>query len=63
MEIEGGFWGIIDEKGGQWLPINLPEQLKYRGKKAEVVIKEVDIMTTSMWGKPVKVVSFSTFAP
>ena len=63
QEIEGGFWGLIDQDGNHWLPINMPEQLKYAGKKIKLVIREVDMMTTSMWGKPVKVVSFSTLNP
>ena len=61
--LEGGIWGIKDSTGKQWLPINMPEQLKHPGKKIEVVIKPVDVMTTSMWGETVKVISFSTLAP
>jgi hypothetical protein len=63
QELEGGFWGLIDQAGNQWLPINMPEQLKYAGKSTKVVIREVDMMTTSMWGRPVKIISFSTFTP
>jgi hypothetical protein len=63
QDLEGGFWGIIDQAGNQWMPVNMPEQLKYPGKKVEVVIKEVDMMTTSMWGTAVKIISFSTVTP
>lgn len=63
QDLEGGFWGIIDEAGNHWMPINMPEQLKYPDKKVEVIIQEVDMMTTSMWGKPVKIISFSTVTP
>ena len=61
--LEGGFWGIRDDQGNNWLPINMPEQLKHKGKKVEVVIKKVDMMTMSMWGEAVKIISFSTLAP
>ena len=59
-----GFWGIIDNKGGEWRPVNMPEQLKYEGKEvtveARIVDEEVSIF---MWGTPVKITSFQTMTP
>lgn len=56
-----GFWGIIDEKGNEWRPVNMPEQLKTEGKKVTVTIQEVDEgMSIFMWGTPVRIESFGT---
>lgn len=59
--IATGFWGIVDEAGGEWRPINLPEQLKKEGRVITVRVKEVEEgFSVFMWGKAVEVVSFST---
>ncbi len=56
-----GFWGIVDDKGGEWRPVNMPEQLKTEGKKVKVKVKEVDEgFSIFMWGTPVEIVSFHT---
>lgn len=62
-QLEGGFWGITDTKGGQWLPINMPEQLKMENRKVKVRVKELDEETMIMWGTPVKIISFETLMP
>ncbi|MAT55861.1 MAG: hypothetical protein D6816_07605 [Bacteroidetes bacterium] len=59
-DLEGGFWGIIDENGNEWLPVNLPEQLKSNGKKARLMIRESEEGSMFMWGTPVKVLAFET---
>lgn len=59
-----GFYGIIDQKGNEWRPVRMPEQLKYDGKEVEIVAKEVDEgMSIFMWGTPVKIISFKTMMP
>lgn len=64
QNLEGGFWGIIDEKGNQYLPVNMPEQLKYKDIKVSVVIRPLeDGVGTAMWGSPVRIISFSTVTP
>ena len=56
-----GFYGIICDNGEEWLPINLPEQLKYEGRQVEVLATELDDSASLfMWGKPVKIVGFKT---
>ncbi len=56
-----GFWGIIDSKGNEWRPVNMPDQLKYDGKKVKVVAQKVEEgMSIFMWGEPVSIVSFNT---
>lgn len=59
-DLEGGFWGIVDDKGNEWLPVNLPEQLKANGKKARLIIRESKEGSMFMWGRTVKVLAFET---
>ncbi len=59
-----GCWGIVDEKGQQWRPVNMPEQIKYVGAEVQVNIRKVDEMASIfMWGTPVQILSFHTLAP
>lgn len=58
-----GVWAIKDAEGNIWTPINMPEQLKYEGKKIKVVVKKVEVMTTTMFGETVKILSFETMRP
>lgn len=60
IELEGGFWGLIDDHGNQYLPLNLPEQLKLNGQTATLSIETLDVMGSMMWGAPVNIVSFTT---
>ncbi len=60
QSLEMGFWSIIDEKGNEWLPVNMPEQLKKEGRKVTVTLREVDVMNPFMWGTPVVLESFPT---
>jgi hypothetical protein len=61
QNLETGFWGILDEDGNQWRPVQMPEQLKHEGKRVTVTIKEVDEEASMfMWGTPVKILSFET---
>jgi hypothetical protein len=58
-----GFWGIIESNGKEWLPINMPEQLKYENCTVECKAEVYDGDTIHMWGTPVKIVSFKTLKP
>ncbi len=61
QNIGPGFWGIIDQLGGEWRPVNLPEQLKKEGKSIRVTIQETgEEMSVFMWGKAVRIVGFHT---
>ena len=59
-----GCWGIIDQRGRQWRPVNMPEQLKTVGAEVSVSAKEVEEgASIFMWGTPIEVISFHTLAP
>ena len=62
QNIETGFWGIIDEADNKWLIMNMPEQLKYDGRKVSVTLEPIDAMSFAMWGTPATIVSFTTIA-
>ena len=56
-----GCWGIIDNNGKEWRPINLPEQLKKEGRKVQVIAEEEkENFSVFMWGTAIKIVSFHT---
>lgn len=59
-----GFWGIVDEKGQEWRPVNMPEQLKHKGKVVSITASKVeDDMSMFMWGTAIKIDSFETLGP
>lgn len=59
LELEGGIWGIVDEKGGDWLPINMPFELMKDGLTVEVeAIKSPDFLSGAMWGTPIEISKF-----
>ncbi|NND09140.1 MAG: hypothetical protein HKN87_22445 [Saprospiraceae bacterium] len=60
VNLEGGFWGIEDESGTQWLPVNMPDQLKVEGASVEIAAKRVDVMSIYNWGTTIEIISFHT---
>ncbi|MCB0522801.1 MAG: hypothetical protein R2830_11750 [Saprospiraceae bacterium] len=61
QQLATGFWGIVDDQGGEWRPINMPEQLKTEGKKVTVKVREAEEgFSIFMWGTPVEILSFGT---
>lgn len=60
LSFEGGAYGIVDESGRQYLPINMPEQLKKDGADVICTVTKADAETMIMWGEPVSIVSFET---
>jgi hypothetical protein len=61
QDIGTGFWGISDDQGNDWRPVQMPDQLKVKGATIRCTIEIVDEeVSIFMWGTPVKVVSFHT---
>lgn len=59
--LEGGFWGIVDENGGQWLPVDFPAGLKKKGLRVQIIARERDdVVSFLMWGTPVRILSYRT---
>lgn len=62
LSFEGGAYGIEDESGKQYLPLNMPEQLKKDGAEVVCTVRPADAETTIMWGEPVYIDSFETLS-
>lgn len=61
MDLGPGFWGIVDDRGGEWRPVHVPDQLKLRGKAVRLTAEKVsEDASVFMWGTPVRIVSFHT---
>ena len=61
VAIGTGFWGIIDQNGNDYRPVNMPAQLKYPGKTITIIAeKAAETASIFMWGTPIKIISFST---
>ena len=55
ISLEGGFYGIITQKGEKYLPLNLPEEFKEDGLKVWFKAKPKKAITIYMWGKPIEI--------
>lgn len=60
IDLEGGFWGMIDGQKQQYLAVNFPEQMKDNKKVYSITYKELDVVGIQMWGKPIEITSFTT---
>jgi hypothetical protein len=60
LSFEGGAYGIIDQKGRKFLPINMPNQLKKEGAEVVCSVRPAEGVTMIMWGEPVYIYSFET---
>lgn len=58
IDLEGGFYGIIGDDGGQYLPLNLAEEHKVDGLKVSFTgTMERDIVTIQQWGQPITIIA------
>jgi len=55
VDLEGGFYGLVDEEGTKYDPTPLPESLRVDGLQVRFRVQKKDLMTTRMWGTPVEV--------
>ncbi len=62
LSFEGGAYGIIDDHGRKFLPLNMPNQLKKDGAEVICTVKQSDAETMIMWGEPVTIESFETLS-
>jgi len=55
IPLEGGFYGIITDKGEKYLPLNLPDEFKKDRLKVWFKARPKKVATVYMWGKPIKI--------
>ena len=60
IDLEGGFWGLISSDGENFLPMNMPEQLKTKNIVFNLTLEPLNLMGIAMWGSPVRIISFTT---
>jgi hypothetical protein len=59
QNVSGGFWGIIDEDGNKWKPLEMPIELQKEGLKVEISAKKAaGGMSIFMWGTSIKILEF-----
>jgi len=57
LNFEGGFYGLVSEKGAKLLPMNLPTKYKIEGTILRVKGQSINnMMTIQQWGTPFKVI-------
>ena len=50
-----GFYGLTDEKGKQYQPLNLAKAFAQDGLRVQVTAKKLDVETMEMWGTPIEI--------
>ena len=57
-QLEGGFYGILSNRGEKYLPLNLNEKHRQSGLEVEVMAQLVEKeMTNKMWGNYIRLIS------
>jgi len=59
-KLSGGFWGITDDQGNNWRPINMPKKLQKEGLKVKITAEEAAQAAISifMWGTSIQIKEF-----
>jgi hypothetical protein len=58
VDLEGGFYGIADDSGESWDPLNLDDELRVDGLRVRFSgIVRNDVSTLRMWGRPLQITS------
>jgi hypothetical protein len=57
VRFEGEFWGIVDDRGNRFDPINLPDRFKQDGLRVQFNMKELrDKLSFNLWGALVRII-------
>ena len=57
LDLEGGFYGIIDDRGERLDLTTIPEDFKVDSLRVRYQAAYVDRMTTRMWGRPADLIT------
>ena len=59
QKLSGGFWGLVDEEGNDWKPLEMPKELQKEGLKVELKAKKTEaMMSIFMWGTSIEILEF-----
>jgi hypothetical protein len=59
-KLSGGFWGITDEKGNNWKPLEMPKELQKDGLIVRIdAEKAAETISIFMWGTSIKIIQFN----
>lgn len=51
-----GIWGVVDNDGNEWRPVDMPEEMKKEGIIVDLTVEDAEEdVSIFMWGKPVKI--------
>ncbi len=60
-DLEGGHWIIKSQDGTSYIPIEVPEQLKYDGAHVKVSATKIEgAFSMMMTGELIRIISFTT---
>jgi hypothetical protein len=59
LDFEGGFYGIVGDDGGHWLPSNLPAEFRHDHLRVVFEARITDLPNTMMWGRTVEIVTIT----
>ena len=58
VDLEGGFWGIVDNDDNKFVPLNpLGSSYQVDGLSVQVNARPVTVLGISMWGQHIEVLS------
>lgn len=60
LAFENEAYGIVDQEGKKYLPVNMPVQLKRDGAKVMIRYRPADVVSAMMWGQSIYIYSFET---
>ncbi len=57
VELEGGFYALVDDNGKKYLPLNLAQEYRQPGLKLKITAQLVpDVITIYQWGTAIKII-------
>ncbi len=59
VPLSGGFWGMIDEKGGKWRAAQMPAELQKADLQLEMTaMLAPQSISIFMWGKEIDIIAY-----
>ncbi len=60
-DLEGGHWIIKSQDGSSYIPLDVPEQMKYDGAQVRITATKIEgAFSMMMTGEVIRITSFTT---